>query len=250
MTFWDHLDVLRALLLRCLAVTLVCAAVAFCFRDEIFAVVLAPQHSDFFTYRLFAALGAPVPDFHVSLINTALAQQFIVHMQVSMAIGVAVASPWWVFELIRFVLPALYSHERRAALPAFAAGYLMFIVGIAVSYFILFPLTFRFLGTYQVSADVPNCITLSSYISTLCSLSLAMGLVFELPVVCWILGRFGVLHASMLRSVRRQAMVVILIAAAIITPTGDAFTLLIVSLPVWLLYETSILLLPEKQRFR
>ena len=97
-----------------------------------------------------------------------------------------------------------------------------------------------------MSADVPNCITLSSYISTLCSLSLAMGLVFELPVVCWILGRLGVLHASILRSVRRQALVVILIAAAIITPTGDAFTLLIVSLPVWLLYETSILLLPEK----
>ena len=153
--------------------------------------------------------------------------------------------PWWVFELIRFVLPALYSHERRAALPAFVAGYLMFIIGIAVSYFILFPLTFRFLGTYQVSADIPNCITLSSYISTLCSLSLAMGLVFELPVVCWILGRLGVLHASMLRTVRRQAVVVILVAAAIITPTGDAFTLLLVSLPIWLLYEISIFLLPE-----
>ena len=121
----------------------------------------------------------------------------------------------------------------------------MFIVGIAVSYFILFPLTFRFLGTYQVSADIPNCITLSSYISTLCSLSLAMGLVFELPVVCWILGRLGVLHASMLRTVRRQAVVVILVAAAIITPTGDAFTLLLVSLPIWLLYEISIFLLPE-----
>lgn len=245
MTFWDHLDVLRSLLLRCLALTMALAVVVFCFREEIFTVILAPQHADFITYRLFAAIGSPVDDFHVSLINTSLARQFIVHMQVSMAVGLMIASPWLVFEVLRFVLPALYTHERRAAIPVFAGGYLMFLVGIAISYFVIFPLTFRFLGTYQVSSDIPNLISLSSYISTLCSMSLALGLVFELPVVCWILGRLGVLHAPMLRSVRRQAVVVILVVSALITPTGDAFTLMLVSLPVWVLYEISILLLPK-----
>lgn len=245
MTFWNHLDVLRALLLRSLAVVVGCAAVAFCFRDEIFGIVLAPQRADFVTYRIFALLGAPPEDSHVSLINTALAKQFIVHVQMSMAVGIIVASPWIATELLRFVLPALYAHERRAAVPAFAMGYLMFFAGILFSYFVLFPLTFRFLGTYQVSPDVPNYISLESYVSTLCSLSLAMGLMFELPIVCWLLGRLGVLHAPMLRAVRRQAIVVILVAAAVITPTGDAFTLMLVALPIWFLYEAAIYLLPD-----
>ncbi len=245
MTFWDHLDALRAVVLRCLLLTLVLGAVAFCFRQEIFSAVLAPQHADFITYRLFRLTGSTIEDFQVQLINTALARQFIVHVQMSLTAGIVAASPWIVFEILRFVLPALYAHERRAIVPAFVAGYVMFMAGIAVSYFLLFPLTFRFLATYQVSADVPNLITLSSYVSTLCSLSLAMGLVFELPVVCWVLGRMGLLHASMLRAFRRHAIVVILVASAIITPTGDAFTLLLVAFPIWLLYEASIFLLPK-----
>lgn len=244
MTFWDHLDELRTVLLRGGAVVLVIAVVAFAFRDELFAVVLAPKEDDFCIYRLFRTF-AELPNFHVELINTALARQFIIHMQISIAAGIIVASPYLLFEAFRFVAPALYPNEKRALVPAIGGSYLMFIVGSLVSYFVIFPLTFRFLGTYQVSADVPNMITLDSYISTLLSLTLAFGLIFEMPVVCWILGRFGLLTAPMLRTVRKHAIVAILVVAAVITPTGDPVTLLLVSCPIWGLYEASIFLLPS-----
>lgn len=245
MTFWDHLDELRSVLVRCGAIIILFAVGAFCFRDELFAIILAPKEDSFCIYKLFRKM-TELPAFHVDLINTGLARQFIIHIQMAFAAGIIAASPYLLFELFRFVAPALYDNERRYFVPALAGSYLMFVFGAAISYFVIFPLTFRFLGTYQVSADVPNLVTLDSYISALLSLTLAMGLVFEMPVVCWILGRIGILTATMMRNVRRQAVVVILVAAAIITPTGDAFTLLLVSLPIWLLYEASILLTPTK----
>ncbi len=246
MTFWDHLDELRSVLIRCAAIVVVFAVVAFCFRDELFSIVLAPKETDFFTYQFLRTLGTDPGNFQVDLINTALARQFVIHIQMSFAAGVIVASPYLLFEFFRFISPALYEHERKYFIPALSGSYLMFVLGALVSYFILFPLTFRFLGTYQVNAEVVNMITLDSYISTLLSLTLAMGLIFELPVVCWVLGRLGILTAPMLRSFRRHAIVVILIVAAVITPTGDAFTLFVVSLPIFLLYEASILLLPRE----
>ena len=118
-------------------------------------------------------------------------------------------------------------------------------MGTLLNYLLIFPLTVRFLGTYQVSPDVANMLTLQSYTDTLITMSLLLGLVFELPVVCWILGRMGVLKRSFMREYRRHAVVVILVIAAIITPTTDAFTLSIVALPIWLLYELSILLVRE-----
>lgn len=245
MTFWDHLDELRAVLIRCGTLVVVFAVVAFCFRDELFGVVLAPKEDAFCIYEVFRRF-TELPTFHVDLINTGLARQFIIHMQMAFAAGIIAASPYLLFEIFRFIAPALYDNERRYFVPALAGSYLMFVLGAAVSYFVIFPLTFRFLGTYQVSADVPNLVTLDSYISTLFSLTLAMGLVFEMPVVCWILGRLGLLTAPMMRSVRKQAVIIILVAAAIITPTGDAFTLFLASLPIWLLYEASILLTPTK----
>lgn len=245
MTFWDHLDELRSVLIRCGLVVVLFAMVAFCFRDELFAIVLAPKEDDFIIYQFFRKF-VELPSFHVELINTALARQFILHIQISLAAGVIVASPYLLYEVFRFISPALYSNEKKVLLPVLSSSFIMFWIGAFASYFLIFPLTFRFLGTYQVSADVPNLVTLDSYISTFFSLTLALGLVFELPVLTWVLGFLGILHRTMLRSVRRQAIVIILIAAAIITPTGDAFTLTIVSLPIWLLYELSILLLPQK----
>lgn len=245
MTFWDHLDELRTVLIRSGVVVIVFALIAFCLRDELFTIVLAPKEDDFCIYQLFRRF-AELPTFHVDLINTALARQFIIHLQMSLSAGIIVASPYLLFEVFRFVAPALYANERRYFTPALCGCYLMFVVGALVSYFLIFPLTFRFLGTYQVSPDVPNLVSLDSYVSTLLSLTLAMGLVFELPVVCWLLGVMGILTAPMMRRVRRQAVVVILVVAAVITPTGDAFTLLVVSLPIWMLYELSVLLLPKE----
>jgi sec-independent protein translocase protein TatC len=144
--------------------------------------------------------------------------------------------------LFGFVAPALYDNERRYATLLCGSGYLMFMLGTVINYLLIFPLTVRFLGTYQVSPDVANMLTLQSYMDTLLTMSLVMGIVFELPVVSWILGRMGLVNAQMMRSMRRHAIVAILIVAAIITPTTDAFTLFVVALPIWLLYELSILI--------
>ena len=123
----------------------------------------------------------------------------------------------------------------------------MFLLGTVVNYLLIFPLTVKFLGQYQVSPDVANMLTLQSYVDTLLMMCLLMGIVFELPVVSWLLGRMGLVNAQMMRKWRRHAIVAILVVAAIITPTTDAFTLFVVSLPIWLLYEVSILVVKAKK---
>ena len=240
MTFWDHLDELRSVIIRTVIVTVVAAAVAFCLKDLLFEIVLAPRTSDFITYRLMG-----VEPFSIHLMNTGLTEQFMMHLKTAMYAGVLVALPYIVYVLFRFVSPALYDNERKYATLLCTSGYLMFMLGTLLNYFLIFPLTVKFLGTYQVSPDVANMLTLQSYMDTLLMMNLVMGIVFELPVVSWILGQLGIVNASMMRSMRRHAVVVILILAAIITPTTDAFTLLIVALPIWLLYEMSILIVKK-----
>ena len=237
LTFWDHLDELRSVFIRILVVTAVAAAVAFCLKDELFAIVLAPRSSDFITYRLMG-----VEPFSIHLMNTGLTEQFMMHLKTAMYAGVLVASPYIIYALFRFVSPALYDNERRYATLLCTSGYVMFMLGTSLNYLLIFPLTVKFLGTYQVSPDVANMLTLQSYMDTLLMMNLVMGIVFELPVISWILGRMGLVNASMMQTLRRHAVVVILIVAAIITPTTDAFTLFVVALPIWLLYELSIVI--------
>lgn len=246
--FWWHLDQLRGVLMRILAATVLCGIIAFCFKEQLFEIVLAPKSPDFITYRLInrlcEAMGIPLLEpFSVELINTGLARQFIIHMQTALWTGVICVSPFIIYQLFGFIAPALYSAERRAAAGIVWGGYTMFLLGIALSYFLIFPLTFRFLGTYQVENNIQNLITLDSYMSTLLLLCLCMGTMFELPVVAWLLARAGLLTAGFLRRYRRHAIVVILTLAAIITPTSDVVTLLLVALPIYLLYELSILLI-------
>ena len=237
MTFWDHLDELRSVIIKTVVVTVVAAAVAFCLKEQLFEIVLAPRTSDFITYRLMG-----VEPFNINLMNTGLTEQFMIHLKTAMYAGVLVALPYIVYLLFGFVSPALYDNERKYATLLCTSGYLMFMIGTLLNYFLIFPLTVKFLGTYQVSPDVANMLTLQSYMDTMLMMNLVMGLVFELPVVSWILGRMGLVNAQMMRSMRRHAIVAILVAAAIITPTTDAFTLFIVALPIWLLYELSILI--------
>ena len=237
MTFWDHLDELRGVIIRALLVTAVAAVVAFCLKDELFAIVLAPRSSDFITYRL---LG--VEPFEISLMNTGLTEQFMIHLKTACYAGVLVASPYIIYLLFRFVSPALYDNERKYATALVSSGYLMFMLGTLLNYFLIFPLTVKFLGTYQVSEDVANMLTLQSYMDTLIMMSLVMGIVFELPVVSWLLGKMGLINAGMMQTWRKHAVVAILVVSAIVTPTTDAFTLFVVALPIWLLYEFSILI--------
>ncbi len=241
-TFWEHLDVLRSVILRILAVVVVLGIAAFCLKDALFSVVLAPRSSDFVSYKLMA-----VEPFSLHLMNTGLTEQFMTHIRVSLYVGLLCALPYVLYELFRFVSPGLYTNERRAAVRIVTSAYLMFAIGTLVNYFIIFPLTVRFLGTYQVSPDVDNMLTVQSYVDTLISMSFVIGVVFELPVVCAILGRLGFIHRELMRQYRRHAIVAILVVAAIITPTTDVFTLMVVSLPIWLLYETSIFLVKNKK---
>ena len=248
MGFWEHLEVLRHCLFRILAVTLVAGIAAFCFKRLLFAIVLAPKSPDFITYRLFARLVGPLPSFEVGLINIELAQQFIIHLKVALWMGFLLVSPYVLYVLFGFVAPALYEVERRHAVKAVTGGYVMFLLGVLLNYFLIFPLTFRFLGTYQVAPSVGNVISLDSYISTLLMLSLAMGIIFELPVLCWLLAKLGIMKAAFMKKYRRHAIVAIVVVAAIITPTGDAFTLTLVSLPIYLLFELSVLIVKRTER--
>ena len=225
---------LRSSLIRMAIAVVLLGMVAFVLKDELFAIVLAPRSSDFVSYRL---LG--VDAFSLHLMNTGLTEQFMIHVRTAMYAGLLVASPYILYELFRFVSPGLYQNERRYALWIVGAAYVMFLVGTLVNYFLVFPLTVRFLGTYQVSPDVANMLTLQSYVDTLLGMSLVMGVVFELPVVCGLLGRMGLINRQMMTQYRRHAIVVIVLVAAVITPTTDVFTLFVVALPIYLLYELS-----------
>ena len=211
--------------------------VAFAMKETLFDIVLAPSKSDFFLYRIIGA-----EPFDIKLINTGLAEQFTIHMKVALTVGLLVASPYILYLLFHFVSPALYENEKRYSVRITLSAYLMFIVGVALNYFLVFPLTVRFLGTYSVSADIENMLTLSSYVDSMLMMSLWFGIIFELPVVCWLLGKFGLLKTEWMTRYRRHAIVAILIIAAIITPTGDIFTLMVVSLPIYILYEASAIL--------
>ncbi|KXB84058.1 twin arginine-targeting protein translocase TatC [Prevotella sp. DNF00663] len=237
LSFWEHLDVFRNCLIKVICVTVVAGIVAFCLKEQLFDIVLAPKDAHFITYKL---LGTD--DFSIHLVNVGLTEQFMVHMKTALCFGVLVALPYVLYELYGFVSPALYQQERRYSARVVMAGYLLFCVGILINYFLFFPLTVKFLATYQVSSDVENLLSLQSYIDTLLMMSFVFGLVFEIPVVSWLMAKLGVLRSSWMRHYRRHAVVVILIVAAIITPTSDIFTLSIVAVPIWLLYEISIFL--------
>lgn len=252
MSFWEHVDELRSSLFRIIWVTLCCSVAAFIFKDEVFALVLAPKDSSFVTYGWLDALSggmtSGMPHFSVRLISTGLTSQFMVHVKMAVYVGVLCASPYILYILFRFVSPALYAGERKYVLRVVGCGYLMFVLGVLACYYLIFPLTFRFLGTYQVSSEVENMISLQSYVSTLVGMSLTLGIVFEMPVLCWLLAKLGFLSSGFMRRVRRHAIVAILIVAAVITPTSDVFTLLLVALPMCLLYEASIFIVGWSRR--
>ena len=236
-TFWEHLDELRSCLIRIAIAVIGLAFLIFFFKDDLFRIVLAPKSSDFVTYRLLH-----VSAFDIHLMNIGLTEQFMIHLKTAMYVGLLFASPYILYQIFRFVSPALYTNERKYAVGIVGSAYIMFMLGNLLNYFLIFPFTLKFLGTYQVSNDVANMLTLQSYMDTLFILSLMIGVVFELPVVTWILGKMGFIDKQMMQQYRKHAIVLILIIAAVITPTTDAFTLIIVSVPIWLLYELSVLI--------
>ena len=251
LTFWDHLDVLRFALMRVFAVWFVLAVGYFIAMPSLFdAVILAPCHNDFPFYDLLRWVGQLLhledpfftEAFSVKLVNINLAAPFFIHLSTAFGLSVVTATPYLFWEVWRFVSPALYPHERSGVKKALTLGTGMFFIGLLVGYYMVYPLTLRFLSTYQLSTTIENVISLNSYIDNFMMLVLCMGLAFELPLVTWLLSLFGIIKRSMLRKYRRYAVVIIVTVAAIITPTGDPFTLMVVSIPLYLLYELSILM--------
>lgn len=245
LTFGGHLEVFRQMLFRILGVAAAIAAVIFCFKDATWELLLAPSEWDFCTYRWLEStmhaigINFNFKEFHVEMIATDLSSQFMTHITTAVYLGLLGASPYILYELFRFISPALYENERKYSVQVAGIIYVLFVLGVLMSYFVLFPISFRFLGTYSVSAKVVSNITLDSYISTFVSLTLVMGLVFQLPVIGFFLGKLGVISSALLEDYRKHSFIIIMLVAAIITPP-DLMTLILVTIPLYLLYEISI----------
>lgn len=237
MTFWDHLEDLRKCIFRMLAVFATAVIALFFFKTLLFEdVVLAPSKPDFFLYRL---LGA---DFSMTLVNIEVAAQFLIHMKITFISALILTFPFIIYEAWKFIAPALYEKEKKAVSFAFAFASVLFYAGVAVGYLIVFPLMLNFFAGYQVSPDIPNTFSLTSYISLFTSLVLTFGIVFEFPTVVAVLSSLKILNKESLKAFRKHALCIVLILAAVITPSGDPFSLMVVSVPLYLLYEFSILI--------
>ncbi len=248
MSFWDHIDELRKTLFRAAIVVVVLMGVVFCFKDFVFGtVIFGPTSSDFVLYRWLCSLGEwlNMPDFcpepfKIQVMNLEFGGQFFTHMSVSFWLGFLLGFPYLVYEIWRFVCPALYPNEKRHFRFAFGLGAFLFFCGVAVGYFIIFPLTLHFLGTYEVDPSVPTIMALDKYIGGFTWMILIMGMVFQLPMLALILSKLGVIDRKLLRKFRKHALVLTFVLAAIITPSGDAFTMLMTAFPILLLYQVSI----------
>lgn len=234
MSFWDHLDELRGTIIRSVAAVCIFAILAFLFKDAIFAFVLAPCKPQFFLYDLLDW------SLKLDLVNIELSAQFLVHLKVAIAMGAIIAMPYVIWELWRFISPALYPSEARPARWVFILASLFFYLGAACGYCFILPVCLNFFLNYSVSEAVVNTISISSYISMFLSMLLLIGLVFEFPLVVILLSRLGLVNRAMLRKGRKYAVVVILVISALITPS-DPFSMLVLAVPMYLLYELSII---------
>lgn len=247
--FWDHLEVLRWMIFRTFGVWTLVSLAAFSFKDILFdRIILPPLHSDFgmtqWLNHLFEGIGRSdlkIQEYSFQLINYDLTGQFSVHMQAAFGLGFLMAAPYFLLEIWRFIAPALYENERKWTRSLLGGGSLLFLAGVLTAYYMILPLTVNFLAGYQVSPEVANHISLQSYMGVMIILCLLMGVMFELPVLVFILSRLGLVSKRKLKEIRRYVIVLIVVMAGIITPTTDPFTMLLVATPLYLLYELSIL---------
>ena len=247
-TFGEHLDVLRKMLFRIVLLSFSIAFLVFFFKETIFEFLLAPCSSDFVTFdfvnKTLALLGdsGEIYGNQMELIATDLPSQFLAHMSMSLYIGILLSSPFIIYEIFKYISPALYDNERKYSYRIVVAAYSLFVIGLFVSYYVLFPISCRFLASYSVSEHVKTMVTLDSYISTFVSLTFLMGIVFQ-----FFMAKLGIIDATIMTEYRKHAFVLILLVAAIITPP-DVMTLILVSLPLYVLYELSIIVVRVSQK--
>jgi len=248
MSFVDHLESLRWHLVRSSAVIITLALVAFFYKDIFFdTIIFGPKRTDFWTYRMLCKLqqyynldaGLCIEKINFTIMNNTMAGQFNLHLTASFYVGFVLGFPYLLTELWQFIKPGLHKKERKNARGLIFYGSFLFILGILFGYFIITPMSVNFLGSYVISDEIVNQITLDSYLSTVAMLTLATGLVFELPIIIYFLSKVGLITPSFLRKYRKYAIVLILIVAAIVTPP-DVVSQIIVSIPLLVLYEISI----------
>jgi sec-independent protein translocase protein TatC len=250
MSFFDHIDVLRKHLLRALAVIIVFTLAAFYFTDFIFnQIIMGPKNPSFWTYRMMCKLVEKYPsigsDFCITkidakIINTEMAGQFTLQLNSCFMVGIILGIPYLLFEVWLFIKPALHETERRSASGFVAFASFLFFLGILFGYYIICPLSINFLTNFTVSPEIQNTFTIDSYLSSVMTLTIGSGVIFQLPVIIYILSKLGIMTPAFMRASRRYSTVIILIIAAVVTPTADPYTMLIVALPLFLLYEGSI----------
>lgn len=247
MNFLDHLEALRWHLVRGTLVIFVFAVAAFIYKEILFDVIIfGPKQPDFITYRILCKLSERlsidmcITDIPFTLINTTMAGQFTTHMVAAGVAGLILGFPYLLWEIWRFVKPALTNKERGYTRGIVLSASLLFFCGVAFGYFILSPLSINFLGSYQVSEEVKNAITIDSYISIVTLMTIACGVVFELPILVFFLTKIGIITPKFMRTYRKHAFIVNLIIAALITPSPDVTSQILVAIPLFLLYEFSI----------
>jgi sec-independent protein translocase protein TatC len=250
MSFLDHLEALRWHLVRSAIAIFLFGTLAFIYKDLIFdGILLAPKYNDFPTYRFFCWLSYQLfnndsiclGELNFELISIDMSGQFTAHITIAVVTGIILAFPYLLWEIWRFIKPALYKNEQKYANGLVFWGTFLFLLGVAFGYYVITPLSVFFFGNYQVSNLVSNQIGLNSFISTVVTTTFGSGLVFELPIVIYFLAKIGLVGPTYLRNTRKFSYVIILIVAAVITPP-DVTSQIIVSIPLFVLYEVSIII--------
>ncbi|EHQ26811.1 twin-arginine translocase subunit TatC [Mucilaginibacter paludis] len=248
MSFFDHLEVLRWHLIRAAVSILVFGGLAFYFFDQIWdTVIMGPKKPDFFTYRMMCKLGQLmhsdgmcITEIPGKIINTEMAGQFSLQINAALIMGITLGFPYLLWEIWSFVKPALLEKERKAAGGFVFYASLLFFLGILFGYFVVAPLSIHFLTNYQISPEIQNTFTIDSYLTSVATLTLVSGVVFQLPIIIFVLATIGIVTAKFMREKRRYAIIIILIIAMLVTPTPDVTTMIVISIPLFGLYEVSI----------
>lgn len=253
MSFFDHLEALRWHLIRAAIAIVVFALVAFLNYNYIFnTYIMGPFRPDFWTYRMMCKLGEGfcITKFNATIINTEVAGQFMLQINSSVLIGIILSIPYILWEIWRFIKPALLEKERKAASGFVFYASMLFLLGVLFGYYVIAPESIAFLANYEVSDTIKNEFTVSSYLSMVATITLIIGIVFELPIVIYILASIGILTGTFMKRTRRYAIVILLIVGAIISPSPDFLTTMIATLPLFVLYEVGIVVasVVEKRR--
>jgi len=252
MSFFDHLEALRWHLIRSAIAVLIFTGIAFWQYDFIYnTIILGPFKADFFTYRMLCKMGTGcITHINGEIINTEVAGQFMLQLNSSILTGIILSVPYILWEIWRFIKPALLEKEKQAASGFVFYASMLFIIGILFGYYIIAPESIAFLANYTISTTIHNQFTVSSYLSMVATITLVIGLVFELPILIYILASIGILSGTFMRRTRRYSVIILLILGAIISPSPDFFTTIISTVPLFVLYEVGIMVASRVEKRR